>query len=170
MALLNPEDVKSDLNGTFQKCHEAKCITVQVSTPVESNFVFKIRSRKKELIQSNEIYMQINKRETEFGLIRNIIYFIDGEGKILNNGVILQYIINKRVAGDVETIQFSVKFHGNSSGGVFHPLKKSTLQIIKERATVNKKRNSSELYDSFFHENNTLIDYGDRPRSKKIDN
>ena len=89
------DDVKSNLNGTFQKSLEAKwkAVTVELKEGVS----VKIISNKKEQLQENQISMKVSRSKNRHGLVRNIVYFLNKNSKVVNSKLVLQYYINKKV-------------------------------------------------------------------------
>ena len=70
--LKNVEEIKSDLNGVFRTCHEAKSKRVQVNDIIVT---VKPNSSKEKV--EGELVMKINTRENEHGLVRNTVYFVN---------------------------------------------------------------------------------------------
>ena len=68
------DDVKSDLNGTFQKSLEAKWKTVEAE--VKERVPVKIISNKKQQLQENQILMKVSRPENRHGLVRGNVYFL----------------------------------------------------------------------------------------------
>ncbi|KAJ8047258.1 Serine/threonine-protein kinase TAO1 [Holothuria leucospilota] len=173
----DPDDVKSDLNGVFSICHEIKCLTLTVkigdtaSIRSRTNAVrLKVQSRQRIDAQDGCLYLKIHRRENQFGLVRNIMYFMDVNEKIVNKSIILQYFINKKVCGNVDFISYSVPPHGNASKkrrSGFHPLKKSTLKRMRDEVSPTRKCNSDRVYEHIMEGIKMGADFGDKPRSKK---
>ena len=162
----DPENAKSDLNGTFTKCIEAKKYTVVVSTNSDGKCSVKAVAKKVLNLEGDKIYLSINRRENKFGLIRSISYFCDSKGTVLNDKVILQYFVNRQICGDVDQVEYTVEAHGNSkSGGSFYPLKKTTLGKIEKRL-LDEKIKASEIYKELSGQE-AGPDFGDLPRSKR---
>ena len=63
-------DVKSDLNGSFQKLLESKWKTVEF----ESGEIFSVKVVSNKKRKENQILMKINRSENKQGLVRNIVY------------------------------------------------------------------------------------------------
>ena len=113
--------------------------------------------------------MRVHRTENDHGLVRNIVYFQDAQGNIFKDSILLQYIINRKVCGDVESVVFEVPAHGNSDtvrGTPFHPLKKSTLAKIRKDVNTVGKVNSGAIYEASTSSTDNC-DYGDLPRSRK---
>ena len=172
-SLGNPEDVQSDLNGCFSKCIEVKTYTVNVSTDAMETYSTRVISRKKDKLYSGQIHYRINRKENKAGLRRSISYFLDEEENIINDTIILQYTLNRMICGDVEDVSFTVESHGNSkeksSENSFYPIKRSTIQDLKNGMTGSKKRQAGSLYASRMEGQMEDFprDFGDMPRSKK---
>ena len=113
--------------------------------------------------------MRVHRTENDHGLVRNIVYFQDAQGNIFKDSILLQYIINRKVCGDVESVVFEVPAHGNSDmvrGTPFHPLTKSTLAKIRKGVNTVGKVNSGAIYEASTSSTDNC-DYGDLPRSQK---
>ena len=67
--LKNVEDIKSDLNGVSRTCHKAKSKRVQVN-----NIIVTVKQNSNKEIVEVELVMKINRRENEYGLVRNITW------------------------------------------------------------------------------------------------
>ena len=107
--------MQSDLNGTFEKCLEVRIYTVQAYLSDKDKAIVKAISRKRmEKLGNNQMYLKLHRKENKFGLIRNISYFFDDKGRILNDTVVLQYLVNKEVCGDVLEVTYKVRNHGNA--------------------------------------------------------
>ena len=130
--------------------------------------VFQIISTKKQQLQENQILMKVSRSGNRNGLARNIVYLLNKNSKVLNSKVVLQYYINKKVCGNVESVEYAVPSHWNSKKETsFYVIKKSTSDCKNQLLSSSRKRSVSVLYDKFcqgFEEN---YDYGDQPRSKK---
>ena len=88
------DDVKSDLNGTFQKPLEAKWKRVQVEAKdcVSVNII----SNKKQQLQENQILMKVSRSENRRSLVQIIVYFLNKSIKVVNLKLVPQYYINKK--------------------------------------------------------------------------
>ena len=164
----SPEDVRSDINGVFRLCLEIKYFTVQLSTE-RGKPTISFVSRKKCPLKSGQMLMRVHRTENDHGLVLNIVYFQDAQGNIFKDSILLQYIINRKVCGDVESVVFEVPAHGNSDtvrGTPFHPLKKSTLAKIRKDVNTVGKVNSGAIYEASTSSTDNC-DYGDLPRSWK---
>ena len=143
------DDVKSNLNGTFQKSLEAKwkAVTVELKEGVS----VKIISNKKEQLQENQISMKVSRSENRHGLVRNIVYFLNKNSKVVNSKLVLQYYINKKVCGNVESVEYTVPSDENSKIETsFYVIKKSTISACKNQLlSSSSKRSLSVLYDKF---------------------
>lgn len=167
--LADVEDVKSDLNGPFKKCIEAKVYTVQIAQIKNKEYLVKAISKKRVDSAPGHTYMKVNRRENSFGLVRSITHFMDGQGKILNGRVIVQYYINRQICGDVQSVNYTVPAHGNSKKeGSFYALKKSTLGNLGTRLLENDA-NPNSVYEKILSERGAEsgLDFGDLPRSKR---
>ncbi len=128
-----------------------------------------IVSRKRDALRSDQMHMRVHRTENSAGLVRNIVYLQDAKGAVFKDAVILQYIINRKVCGDVEPIDYDVSLHGNadaSTGNPFYPLRKSTLTKIRKDVSKYGTVNSGAIYNESAFSTETC-DYGDKPRSRK---
>lgn len=133
--------------------------------------VGKVLSIKAENISSsNQLHMQIDRKKTEYGLVRQIAYFIDHDGNIVGNRIVLQYFIDKKICGNVEEIS-NVKAPSWGEkplmampkiSQAFIHLKKHNKETIT--AQYIWRKNTSLLYDNLQKTPNA--DYGDLQRSK----
>lgn len=160
-------DVESDLNGTFQMSLEVKWKTVEVE--VKKCVSVKIISNKKQQLQENQILMKMSRSENRHGLVRNIVYLLNKNCKVVNSKLVLQYCISKKVCGNVESVEYTVPSHGNcKKETLFYFIKKSTISDCKNQLLSScSKRSVSVLYDRFCQGFEEDYDYGDQPRSKK---
>ena len=76
------DDVKSDLNGVFGKCHEVK---YKIFDAVK-NKVVKIGKNK---MHQNELIMRVHRTENVHGLIRSYLYFQDDVQNVYSNKLVL---------------------------------------------------------------------------------
>ena len=83
------DDVKSDLNGTFQKSLEVKWKTVEVE--VKECVSVKIISNKKQQLQENQILMKVSRSKNRHGLVQKIVSFLNKNCKVVNSKLVLQY-------------------------------------------------------------------------------
>ena len=67
------DDIKSDLNGIFKRCLEAKCKIFDIN----EKCVKAISSNKNNKLEEEQFFIHINRRENIHGLIRNIVCFKD---------------------------------------------------------------------------------------------
>ena len=89
----DPNDVKSDLNGVFRICHEVKCLTVHVDLGSQQESVkLRVEDRKEVKLGEKSMYLKIHRRENDFGLVRNIMYFTGPDNNIVNESIVLQYL------------------------------------------------------------------------------
>ena len=121
------DDVKSDLNGTFQKFLEAKWKTVEIE--VKESVSVKIISNKKQQLQENQILMKVSRSENRHGLVQDIVYFLNKNSKVVNSKLVLRYYINKKVCGNVEIVEYTVPSHGNSEKRRHFMLSKRVLYL-----------------------------------------
>ena len=157
--LKDVNDVKSDLNGAFRKCHEVKYK------------IFDIKERKgisneKRELTEHELRIRIHRTENIYGLIRNFVFF--EEGAYFEIGWFYNIILIK-TCGKVDSVTYQVSKHGNSKiEKSFYAVKKSTLDQLKldQLSNNRRKRSASFIYDSAC-EPRQNGDYGDYPRSKK---
>ena len=166
----HPDDVQSDLNGVYKKCMEVKSHVVEITEGCSGKQSVKVKARKKMPLVDNQWYLRVNRKANESGLTRNISYFINDSDEILENSIIMQYVIDKRVCGDVDEIQFKVKPHGNSTAAVknaFYPLKNNTLNNLRNEIASSNKRNVAAIFSGGLLDEKGDADFGDRPRSKK---
>ena len=75
---------------------------------------------RRRVIQGHEtIKMHVNQNENDAGLIRNIVYFLDGEDRIIEDTIILQYYINCHLVPDGhDSVDLRAKPHGNSKRAI----------------------------------------------------
>ena len=113
--------------------------------------------------------MKVFRSENRHGLVRNIVYFLNKNSKVVNSKLVLQYYINKKVCGNVESVEYTVPSHENSKIETsFYVIKKSTISDCKNQLlSSSSKRSVSVLYDKFCQGFEEDYDYGDQPRSKK---
>lgn len=166
-SLEDEEDVKADLNGVFPICLDSRTYTIQVIKE-DSNLSFKTLSRLKMTLRNeNEFHYKVNRRANSFGLVRQILVFRDVKGHLVGNCVLLQYYIDTRVAGDVESIDYRVPAHGNARDKQtsFHPIQKSCLDRINRSAEMPLCK-SNQAYLQAMESSNDDV-YGSKPRSKK---
>ena len=123
-------------------------------------------SNKKQQLQENQILMKVNRSKNRQGLVRNIVYFLNWNNQVKT---VKQYYVNKKVCGNIESIEFSVSSHGNSKDKKpFYVIKKSTISSNKSQLSgSSSKRSISALYDKIPQYIGDDCDFGDRPRSKK---
>ena len=156
------DDVKSDLNGTFQKFLEAKWKTVEIE--VKESVSVKIISNKKQQLQENQILIKVRRSENKHSLVRNIVYSLNKNSKVLNSKIVLQYYNNKKVCGNVESVKYTVPSHGNSKKETsFYVIKKSAISDCKNQLLSSSSVSYDKLCQSFEED----YDYWDQPRSKK---
>ena len=105
-------DVKRDLNESFQKSLESKWKTVEFESGQSVSVT--VISNKKQQLTENQILMKVNRSENKQSLVRNIVYFLNKYNQVINSKVILQYYVNRKVCGNIENIEFSVSSHGKS--------------------------------------------------------
>eukprot|EP00795_Rhopilema_esculentum_P015816 gene15815-7125_t len=166
----DPNDVKSDLNGVFRIFHEVKSLTVSIkNNSKDEGVTLQVKARKKLKLQEDGMHLMVNRRENDCGFIRNIMYFLGRDEKIVGDSIVL---LNRAICGNIEEIQFDVPAHGNARHNnrrsQFHPLKKSTLDAVHQAICPSEKTNSGRIYDNVTKcVINTDHDYGDIPRSKK---
>ena len=97
----------------------------------------KIISNKKQQLQENQILMKVFRSENRHGLVRNIVYFLNKNSKVLSSKIFLQYYVNKKVCGNVESVKYTVPSHGNSKKETpFYVNKKSTISDCKNQSAV----------------------------------
>ena len=100
------------------------------------------------------MHLRVHRAENEFGLICNIFYFVESNGNIFNDCIILQYFLNRNICGNATEAKFKVASHGNLSSSndgranAFYPLKKSTISNIKQRISGSGKRKLSTMYNA----------------------
>ena len=75
------DDIKSDLNGIFKRCLEAKCKIFDIN----EKCVKAISSNKNNKLEEEQFFIHINRRENIHGLIRNIVYFKDKNKATINS-------------------------------------------------------------------------------------
>ena len=141
--LKNVEDIKSDLNGVFRTCHEAKSKRVQVNY-----IIVTVKPNCNKKIVEGELVMKINRREKDHGLVRNIVYFVSEKKEVLNLKILLQYCVNSKVAGNKSKAQYTPSRHGNCRNDEksFFPLKKTTLDRFRSQVYQKGKCKIGNLY------------------------
>ena len=149
-SLKDTDDIKSDLNGVFNVCNEAKCVTVHVSrNSLDQPKKVVIKAQKKLELEANQMHLQINRHENNFGLVRSILYFKDANNAVVNNCAILQCSVNGKSVGDANPVMYNVAPHGNAKGNSqLQPLKRSTIAAIKEAISPTKRSCSQRIYES----------------------
>ena len=141
--LQHPEDAQSDLIGVFSKCIEVKTHTVDVTSNCTGLQKVKVIANKKKELEKNQLYLRVNKKQNSHGLVRSISYFIEENGLIHNNCIILQYFINTSICRDVTEINYKVAPHGS-----YYPSKKSTINCLRDECSSGRKRKISNVYDN----------------------
>ena len=104
------DDIKSDLNGIFKRCLEAKCKIFDIN----EKYVKTISSNEYNNLEEGQFFIHIIQRENIHGLIRNIVYLKDKNKATINSKVVLQYYVNKKKGADKEQVQYASPNHGNS--------------------------------------------------------
>ena len=131
----DPCDLQSDLNGVFRKCLEITAHLVEATVGNHGRQCVKVVTAKQKECNKEQWYLKVNRKQNQFGLIRDISYFINKQGQILNNSILVQYVIDQKTCGNVSSLQCKVLPYGISKGDQiqpFHPLKKSTLKRLHE--------------------------------------
>ena len=107
--------------------------------------------------------MKVFRSENRHGLVQNTVYFLNKNSKSVNSKLVLQYYINKKVCGNVESIECTVPSHGNSKKEMpFYVIKKSTISDCKSQLlSSSSKRSVSVMYDKFCQSFEENYDYGD---------
>ena len=152
-------DVKNDMM-VFKKNYETR--TVKLEKQADGGLM------RRRLIQNDEIIkMYVNRNENDAGLIRNIVYFLDGDDKIIEDTIILQYYLNYNIVPDGhDSVEFQAKPHGNSKrDNKFYPSKKSTLEDLKKRVAAGVR--VRKIYEDCNLKRSDDADYGDLPRNAK---
>ena len=80
-------DVNSDLNGAFRKCHEVKYNLFDIKER-------KVVSNEKRELTEHELRIRIHRTENIYGLIRSFVFFED----------------NKDICGNVDSVTCQVLF------------------------------------------------------------
>ena len=104
------DDIKSDLNGIFKRCLEAKCKIFDIN----EKYVKAISSNEYNNLEEGQFFIHINQRENIHGLIGNIVYLKDKNKATIISKVVLQYYVNKKKGADKEQVQYTSPNHGNS--------------------------------------------------------
>lgn len=167
--LKHPDDVLSDLNGVYKQCLEVKNHVVEITESCQEQQKVKVYSNKKVELQENQWYLKVNRKKNHAGLIRSVSYFIDSLGQILEDAIIVQYIVDQKVCGDVSEIKFNVKPHGNAKKNEcasYYPLKKSTISSLHEGISASGKGCLGNVFKAALNKGSASDDFGDRPRSK----
>ena len=136
------EDMKSDSNGVFGKCHEVK---YQIFDTVK-NKVVRIGKNK---IDQNELIMRVHRTENIHGLLRSYLCFQDDAQNVYSSKLVLLYYLNKNICGDADSISFRVSKHGNAKNEQpFYAVKKSTLIDLKsDLMNDRRKRTANAVYE-----------------------
>ena len=155
------DDVKSDLNGVFGKCHEVK---YKIFDTVK-NKVIRIGKNK---MHQNELIMRVHRTENIHELLRSYLYFQDDVQNVYSSKLVLECYLNKNICGDADSISFRVSKPGNAKNEkLFYAVKKSTLIDLKsDLMNDRRKQTVSAMYEKAFEKHKTG-DYGDYPFSKK---
>ena len=125
------DDIKSDLNGIFKRCLEAKCKIFDIN----EKCVKAISSNKNNKLEEGQFFIHINRRENIHGLLQNIVYFKDKNKATINSKVVLQYYINRKKCGDTEQVQYTAPNHGNSGAEKpFLQLRKALCRILRNKS------------------------------------
>ena len=85
--LKDVNDVNSDLNGAFRKCHEVKYNLFDKKER-------KVVSNEKRELTEHELRIRIHRTENIYGLIRSFVFFED----------------NKAICGNVDSVTCQVLF------------------------------------------------------------
>ena len=154
-------DVNSDLNGVFRKCHEVKYKTVDMLER-------KVISSEKRGLTEHELRIRIQRTKNIYGLIRSFVFFEDNRRCIFCNRLVLKYYINKDIRENIDSLTYQVPRHGIAKIETsFYAVKKSSLDQLKSQLSNNRrKRSANFIYDSTCKTQQNG-DHGDYPRSKK---
>ena len=94
-------DIKSDLNGIFKRCLEAKCKIFDIN----DKYVKAISSNKNNKLEEGQFFIHLNQKKKNIRrLIRNIVYFKDKNKATINSKVVLQYYISRKKCGNKEEV------------------------------------------------------------------
>ena len=151
-------DIKSDLNGIFKRCLQAKCKIFDIN----DKYVKTISSNKNNKLEEGQFFIHLNQKKNIYGLMRNIVYFKDKNKATINSKVVLQYYINRKKCGNKEEVQYTAPNHGNSGAEKpFFAFKKRALQNFKNQVSQKDKRVISVLFENVTQMRNEDNDYGD---------
>ena len=95
--LKDANDVKSDLNSTFRKCHEVNYKIFDIKER-------KVASNKQRELAEHELRIRIHRTENIHWLIRSFVFFEDNRRCIFRNRFVLQYYINKDICRNVDSV------------------------------------------------------------------
>ena len=138
--MANIEDAKSDLNGKFPICHEAKTHTVSVSC-LDGKFSVKLLVNKKMELQEKNVLMKVNRRENSHGLVRSMTHFLDSKDNVINSTLVVQYYLDTKVCGDQHELTFNVEPNGNSKKQrSFFVSRKAHFKILESSLCKEKKQ------------------------------
>ena len=135
------QDIKCDLNGSYDKVVKSRTITIQVTKLEDQSYDHDIIAQKEVSIKgenSYHFYTNAVRNKAEPALVRAIFFLGDDKGQIVNNIIVLQYYI---VTGE-DSVSFTVKSHGNSKKvqKPFYPTSASTMDEMKSRSSVQSSR------------------------------
>lgn len=82
-------DCLSDLNGTFKISIKIRSFTVEIAGDKISHRI-KMVNKKVLDLGENQWIMRVHRTKNEYGLIRNLVYFVNENKEIQKNGIILE--------------------------------------------------------------------------------
>lgn len=136
------EDIKSDMNGSYNHTLRRSTWTVEIKkdllsdsyTTGECNVVCR---KSLELKSERQFHLKFNSKKNSAGLCRSIVLLFDKTGGVVNNVCLLQYHIS---TGE-DAVDFEVTSHGSSKQKKpFFPCKESLLNEIKSRVSKQPSR------------------------------
>lgn len=137
------EDIKADMNGVYNGVLRCGVWTIEVKDGAIS-----VLARKKLPLMSpsTQYHLVINSKRNKAqpSLVRSIFLLQKENGTFVGDICLLQYHL---ISGSKQ-VDFEVQKHGNcrkSHPCPFNPMKKSSLQLIKENVATNPSRG---VYDS----------------------
>ena len=161
-------DCPSDLNGKFPFKIEGRIHTVEIKKAVDG-WGIRVLNRKKIKIESSDQYhLAIRRDRNKHGLVRNLWYLRDANEIVLQNTLVLQYYIDRKICEGKEELEFIPESHGNSKSGNPYYRKKSSLlhEIRSATITIGEKRTSAHQIIKNVKRKG-ILEFGDIPRSKK---
>lgn len=95
------DDAWVDGNGVFPKAVEIKWKVIEIKEALmnrSAKFLVTIQSVGKQNLEGKSA-MRVHRTKHPSGLVRNVVYFVDSAGAVINNRLVLQYYIDQKIAG-----------------------------------------------------------------------